>query len=461
MFDNLSRRLSTTFDRLRGRTHLTEDMLDSAFSDIRTALLEADVALPVVKQILAEIRTQAIGEKIVENVRPHEMITKIVYDSLVKMLGGDAAELDLSNKPSVILMSGLQGTGKTTTAGKLALYLRDKKNKRVLLASTDIYRPMAREQLTILGNSINIDVLDIIESEKPSEIAKRAIKVGADYDVVIIDTAGRLQIDEKLMTEIIELKKITKPDNVLLTVDAMAGQESVAVARAFHEALNITGIILTRADGDARGGAALSMRIVSGAPILFTGIGEKINDIEQFYPDRLASRILGMGDVVTLVEKAQENLDEKETERLVGRFMDGKFDLDDMLKQIKQMKRLGSLGGLLKLIPGIGKMAGELKDKVNDKTILHQEAMLLSMTPNERKNPSIIFAARKQRIARGSGTSVSDVEKLLKNFEKMQSVMKQMQSMGGMQNMMKMAQDMQKQATENGDMPPEYMLGKK
>ncbi len=321
MFDNLTRKLSCMFDRFRGKTELTEDMITEAMSEIRIALLEADVAFPVVKQVLSDISEKAKGTKIVKDVRPQEMIVKIVHDELVNLLGGEkSSELTFSDKPSVILMTGLQGTGKTTSAAKLALHLKEQKHLKTLMISTDIYRPMAREQLKILGDKIGVDTLEIIENEKPIDIVKRGLKFGNGYDVIILDTAGRLQIDEDLMKELEDIKRIAKPEHILITVDAMAGQESVNVAKTFNDKIGITGIVLTRADGDSRGGCALSMKYVSNAPILFMGTGEKLNNFEIFYADRLASRILGMGDIVTLVEKAEQNIDKNEAENLMNRF---------------------------------------------------------------------------------------------------------------------------------------------
>ena len=435
MFDTLTRRLSTTFAKLTGRTALTADMLDDALAEIRVALLEADVALPVVKKIIADVKEKSIGEKITDNVRPAEQVAKIVYDELVEILGGDTpAPLPPLRKgggdtPRIIMLIGLQGTGKTTTAGKLALHYK-KQGKSVLLASTDIYRPSAREQLEILANQVGVDSLPIIQDEKPIAIAKRATDTNHGHDITIIDTAGRLQIDEALMEELRQLKKILSPDEILLTADAMAGQESLNVARTFNEAVGITGLVMTRADGDARGGAVLSMKAETGAPVRWVGTGEKLDALEQFHADRVASQILGMGDVVSLVEKAQEHISEKDAENMMTKMFGGDFDLNDMMNQIKQIKKMGSIGGLLKLIPGMSQMAGTLKDKATDNAISKQLAILQSMTPVERANPEIILAARKQRIAAGSGTTVRDVEQLLKNFEKMQTQMKQLSKFG-------------------------------
>ncbi|MCL2538003.1 MAG: signal recognition particle protein [Alphaproteobacteria bacterium] len=435
MFDNLTRRLGTTFAKLTGRTHLTESMLDDALSEIRIALLEADVALPVVKKLMSDIREKAVGQKITENVRPAEQVAKIVYDELVNLLGGTKSEI-INHKSEIIMLIGLQGTGKTTTAGKLAVHYK-KLGKSVLLVSTDIYRPSAREQLEMLATQAGVNSLPIIADEKPIEIAKRALRENKS-DILIIDTAGRLQIDEKLMLELRDLKKILSPTDIMLTIDAMAGQDSLNVAREFNNQLGVTGLIMTRADGDARGGAVLSARMETGAPVLFTGTGEKITDFEQFYPDRVASRILGMGDVVSLVERAQEHINEKDAENAMMKMFSGEFTLDDMLKQMKQIKKMGSIGGLLKMIPGMSQMAGALKDRATDDAVNKQMAIIQSMTAAERMRPEIILASRKTRIAAGSGTAVRDVEQLLKNFDKMRTQMKQLSQFGSPDKLMEM-----------------------
>ena len=447
MFDTLTRRLGTTFAKLTGRTRLTDAMLDDALGEIRVALLEADVALPVVKKIMADIKNAAVGQKITDNVRPAEMVAKIVYDELVNMLGGSVAGLDdnaprQTPGPQIIMLVGLQGTGKTTTAGKLALYYK-KQGRDALVVSTDIYRPSAREQMEMLANQAGVGSLPIIENETPPETTKRALKefhstLNTQQSTLIIDTAGRLQIDEPMMNELCDLKKILSPTDILLTADAMAGQESLNVAREFNMRLGITGLIMTRADGDARGGAILSMRMETGAPVMFTGTGEKITEIEPFYPDRVASRILGMGDVVSLVEKAQEHISERDAENMMTKMFSGNFDLNDMLSQIRQIKKMGSIGGLLKLIPGMSQMTGALKDRATDEAITKQMAIIQSMTPLERTRPDIILASRKNRIARGAGVTVREVEQLLKNFEKMQTQMKQFSSFGSPQQLIEM-----------------------
>lgn len=438
MFDTLTRRLSTTFAKLSGRTHLTPDMLDDALAEIRVALLEADVALPVVKKITADIKEKAVGQKIIDNVKPAEQVAKIVYDELVEILTGDESAIS-NHQSAIIMLVGLQGTGKTTTAGKLALHYK-KQGKSVLVASTDIYRPSAREQLEMLAGQAGVDSLPIISGENVSRIAERIKSaIGSrQSEIFIIDTAGRLQIDEALMAELRKLKEILNPTDILLTADAMAGQESLNVAREFNNVLGITGLIMTRADGDARGGAVLSMKTETGAPVAFVGTGEKITDLEQFHADRVASQILGMGDVVSLVEKAQQHISERDAENMMSKMFSGEFTLDDMMKQIRQIKKMGSIGGLLKMIPGMSAMAGALKDRAADGAMDKQLAILSGMTPGERARPDTILASRKARIAAGSGASVRDVEQLLKNYDKMRAQMRQLSSLGSPQQLMEM-----------------------
>lgn len=438
MFDNLTRRLSTTFAKLTGRTKLTADMLDDALAEIRVALLEADVALPVVKKIISDVSEKSVGEKIVEGTKPAETIAKIVYDELVEILDSDKSTIS-NQKSEIIMLVGLQGTGKTTTAGKLALHYK-KQGKSVLLASTDIYRPSAREQLEMLANQVGVDSLPIIENEKVNQIAERiksAIR-NQQSEIILVDTAGRLQIDDALMEELAQLKKILNPSEILLTADAMAGQESLNVARTFNTRIGITGLVMTRADGDARGGAVLSMKVETGAPVLWVGTGEKLDALSQFYADRVASQILGMGDVVSLVEKASEHISEKDAENMMTKMLGGDFNLNDMMNQIKQIKKMGSIGGLLKMIPGMSQIGTMLKDKDADAAMKKQLAILQSMTAAERLRPEIIFAARKQRIASGSGSSVRDVEALLKNYEKMKTQMRAISKLGSPQQLMEM-----------------------
>ena len=438
MFDSLAEKLSGVFDRLAHRGALTESDVDGAMREIRVALLEADVALPVVKDVVAKIKDRAVGQAVIKSVTPSQMVVKIVHDALVEMLGGENAALDLNAAaPVPVLMVGLQGSGKTTTSAKLALRLK-KDKKRVLLASLDVYRPAAQEQLAQLGGQIGVDVLPVVAGEKPRAIASRAMTEGrkGGYDVVILDTAGRLHVDLDMMGEVADVRALVQPKETILVVDALTGQDAVNVAREFNEKIGITGIVLTRVDGDSRGGAALSMRAVTGCPIKFLGAGEKVDALEPFHPDRLAGRILGMGDVVSLVETAAEKMDKDEAERVAKRMIDGRFDLNDMLSQLRQMQKMGDLKGLLGLIPGMGKFKAQIDAakidaaKIDDKIFKRQEAIILSMTPVERRNPDIVKASRKKRIAAGCGLSVQDVNKLLKQYEQIADMMKKMKKMG-------------------------------
>lgn len=432
MFDTLAEKLSGVFDRLARRGALTESDVDTAMREIRIALLEADVALPVVKDFVAKVREQAVGQAVVKSVTPSQMVVKIVNDALVETLGGENAALDLNAPaPVPVLMVGLQGSGKTTTSAKLALRLK-KDKKRVLLASLDVYRPAAQEQLAQLGKQIDVAVLPVIVGEKPKAIAARAMaEAKKGYDVVILDTAGRLHIDLDMMAEVAEVRTLVNPHETLLVVDALAGQDAANIAREFNEKIGITGIVLTRIDGDSRGGAALSMRAVTGRPIKFLGAGEKVEALEPFHPDRLAGRILGMGDVVSLVETAAEKMDKDEAERVAKRMMDGRFDLNDLLSQLRQMQKMGDLKGLLGLIPGMGKFKAQIDAaKIDDKVFKRQEAIILSMTPRERRNPDIIKASRKKRIADGCGLTVQEVNKLLKQYDQMADMMKKVKKMG-------------------------------
>lgn len=461
MFDNLTKRLTSIFDGLTRKEIITENDVEKAIREIRIALLEADIPLTVAKDLIERIKEKAVGEKTIKSVSPTDQIIKIVNDEIVIMLGGNPAseikdpeeyfkteEIFTFNKKGthIILMAGLQGAGKTTSVGKLAKFIKEKYKKNPLLASVDIYRPAAQEQLHTLGQQIGVDVLQIENNEDVKSITKRALSQAKkdDYDVLIIDTAGRLQIDEKMMDEIKTVSKIAKPDDIFLTADAMLGQESINIAKAFKDAIQITGIVMTRLDSDARGGAALAMRYITGAPIKFAGVGEKLDDFEPFYPNRIASRILGMGDVVSLVEKAQDNIDEEEAKKMTEKMMDGKFDFNDMLSQIRQMKKMGSLKGILKMIPGISKMQDQLKKAgIDDNMVKTQEAVILSMTKKERENPNILLAGRKKRIAKGAGVSVKDVEKMIKHLNKIKSTMKQVKKMGGMEAVAEKMSEMQ------------------
>ena len=436
MFEALTDKLGAVFSKITSRGVLSEADIDSAMREIRIALLEADVSLSVVKDFIAHVKEQALGEKVVRSVQPGQMVVKIVHDELVKLLGDEQTELNLNAPaPVVILMVGLQGSGKTTTTAKIANKL--KKNKRILMASLDVYRPAAREQLAQLGTQIGVDTLPVIEGEKPSEITKRALnaaKTGV-YDILFLDTAGRLQIDEALMNEVVEVKKISNPTEILLVADALIGQEACHVAKAFNEQLGLTGLVLTRVDGSSRAGAALSMKMVSGVPIKYLGLGEKIDELEVFHADRIAGRILGQGDVVSLVERAMETVDKEQAEKDMKAMMKGKFDLNDLLSQMRQMKKLGSMGSILSMIPGIAKYKAQLEQINGDEILKKQEAIILSMTKQERTHPDIIKASRKRRIALGAGVEVCEVNKLLKSYEQMASMMKQMGKFGGIKGL--------------------------
>lgn len=435
MFDNLQGRLGDIFDKLTKRGALSEADVSEAMREVRVALLEADVALSVVKDFVTKAKEQATGQNVVKGINPGQMVIKIVHDCMVEMLGGDDGESAINLKavpPVGILMVGLQGAGKTTTSAKLGLMLTKKERKKVLMASLDVYRPAAQQQLEVLGKQAEVATLPIVFGEQPVAIAKRAMSEGrkGGFDVVILDTAGRLHIDEKLMSEVAQIRDVAKPAETLLVTDAMTGQDSVNVAKEFNEKIGITGIALTRVDGDARGGAALSMRQVTGAPIKVMGIGEKIDELETFHAERIASRILGMGDVVSLVEKAQENLDQDKAEALAKRVMKGLFTLEDMLEQLNQIRNMGDIDGLMGMLPGMGKMKKQLQDaKVDDKMIARQQAIILSMTVKERQNPKLIKASRRQRIAQGSGLTVQDVNKLLKQYQQTATVMKKVGKM--------------------------------
>jgi signal recognition particle subunit SRP54 len=434
MFDSLTDRLGTVFERLGKRGALSDADIDSALRDVRIALLEADVALPVVKSFIERVRVKAHGEEVVRSVAPAQMVVKIVHDCMVETLGGATTEIDLKAEPPVaILMLGLQGSGKTTTVAKIGLRLKTKEKKKVLLASADVYRPAAQEQLRILGEQAGIDTLDIKQGEQPDAIARRALEKARleGFDVLILDTAGRMHIDEALMAEAGTLSNILHPVETLLVADAMTGQDAVNVAQGFHERIGITGIVLSRVDGDARGGAALSMREVTGCPVKLIGTGEKIEQIEAFHPDRAASRILGMGDVVSLVEKASEAVEEAEAEKLAAKIKKGNFDLADMAKQLSQMRRMGGAGALLNMLPGIGKVKKQLDAaNIDDAMLKRQEAIISSMTLSERRRPKLLNASRRRRIASGSGTSIQEVNRLLKQHREVAATMKKVGKMG-------------------------------
>jgi signal recognition particle subunit SRP54 len=433
MFDGLQTRLNAVFDRLKGRGALSEADVDEALRDVRVALLEADVALPVVKDFIAKVRERAVGEEVVRSISPGQLVVKIVYDTLVETLGAENAALSLGSPPAPILMVGLQGSGKTTTSAKLALLLQNKEKKRVLMASLDVNRPAAMEQLKVLGEQAGVATLPIIANQRAVDIARRsmaAARVGG-YDVLILDTAGRQHVDEALMAEVAEIKKLTQPHETLLVADSLTGQDAVNIAKAFNERVSVSGIILTRADGDARGGAALSMRAVTGAPIKFLGVGEKLDALEAFHPARLASRILDMGDVVSLVERAVEHVDKEKAEKLAKKMKKGELDFNDLADQLQQMRKMGGMQGLLAMLPGIGKVKEQLSAAgLDDSVIKRQEAIIKSMTREERTKPDLINGSRRKRIAAGAGVEVSEVNKILKMQRQMGDMMKRMGKLG-------------------------------
>ena len=435
MFDSLSGRLNGVFETLTRRGALSEADVNAALRDVRIALLEADVALPVVKDFVAGVREKAVGADVLKSVAPGQQVIKIVNDHLIEMLGGETAEIGIAaaTPPAAVLMVGLQGSGKTTTTAKLGLFLRVSHKKRVLMASLDTSRPAAMEQLATLAVQAEVDVLPVIPGERAVGIARRAMKSAAQegHDVVLLDTAGRLHVDEELMAECAAVRDVTVPAETLLVADALTGQDAVNVASAFHERIGLTGIALTRVDGDGRGGAALSMRAVTGCPIKLIGVGEKLDAIEPFHPDRIASRILGMGDVVSLVERAQETIEQDEAERLVRKAKKGGFDLNDLSKQIQQVRKMGGMEGLLGMLPGVGKVKRQLAEaNVDIKMLDRQQAIIDSMTPAERSNPKLLNSSRKRRIAGGSGTTVQDINRLLKQVKQMNVMMKRAGKLG-------------------------------
>ena len=436
MFEGLTERLSGVFDRLSGRGVLSEKDVDEALREVRVALLEADVALPVVKDFIAKAREEATGEAVIRSIRPADQVVKIVYDGLVEMLGGEEpVGLNIAiNPPSVILMSGLQGSGKTTTSAKLALRLSKMDRKKVLMASLDTRRPAAMEQLATLGKQVEVETLPIVAGQSAVDIARRAMsaaKLGG-YDILILDTAGRTTLDESMMAEAAEIAKISSPAETILVADSLTGQDAVRTAKAFHERLPLTGLILTRADGDGRGGAALSMRAVTGLPIKFLGAGEKVEALDVFDARRVAGRILGQGDIVALVEKAATDLDAAKAEAMAKRLAKGQFDLDMLSDQLSQMQKMGGMEGLMGMLPGVQKMKGQIAEAgLNDKSIKRQQAIISSMTKTERKKPDILAASRKRRIAAGAGVDVAEVNRLLKQHRQMADAFKMMSKGGG------------------------------
>ena len=443
MFNNLSEKLDKALQVLKGHGRITEINVAETLKEVRRALLDADVNFKIAKTFTVKVKEKAIGQNVLTDLKPGQLMVKIVKDELTELMGRDASELNINGSPSIILMSGLQGSGKTTFSGKLANYLKSKKNKKPLLVACDVYRPAAIEQLNVLGNQLGIEVYSDPENKDPVSISKAAIAHAKSngFNLVIIDTAGRLAIDELMMNEISNIKKAINPQEILFVVDAMTGQDAVNTAKAFNEVLDFDGVILTKLDGDTRGGAALSIKQVVNKPIKFIGTGEKMEAIDVFYPSRMADRILGMGDVVSLVERAQEQFDEKEARRIQKKIAKNTFGLDDFLKQIHQIKKMGNMKDLVGMIPGAGKM---LKDvDVDDDSFKYIEAMIYSMTPKERSNPSIINKSRKDRIGKGSGTSIQQVNQLLKQFNQMSKMMKMMQG-GGANKMMQMMQNMKR-----------------
>ncbi len=425
MFDNLSDKFGEIFKKLRGETRLTESNISEAMREIRLALLDADVNVDIAREFVEKVRTDCLGETVLKSITPGQQVVKIVNDHLIELLGSEASELDLASKPTVIMLVGLHGSGKTTTAGKLAKYLTDKQKKSVLLTACDIYRPAAIDQLEILGKDLGIEVYAERGNMNVSDIAAKAVNQAkfTHTDVVILDTAGRLEIDDAMVQELIRLRQSVRADEVLLVADAALGQEAVHVADTFHKALNLTGFILTKLDGDARGGAALSIRQVTQCPVKFIGLGEKLDDLDVFYPDRMASRILGMGDVVSLVEKAAADLDQEEAEKLAAKLRKNEFDFNDFLSQLKQFDKLGGLEGLLKFLPG-GKQLAEAAAMVDPREFKRLEAMVLSMTPVERANPDCIDFARRKRIAKGCGLPLEKIAGYIRQFNQMRKMMK-------------------------------------
>ena len=438
MFESLQDRLDKAFKVFKGEHKISEINIAEAIKEIRRALVDADVNYKIAKEFTQKVKDKAIGQEVIKSVRPYDMMVKIVYDELIDLMGRDKAEINLTGSPAVILLSGLQGSGKTTFAAKLANFLKKKKNRKPLLVACDVYRPAAIEQLKVLGEQIDVPVYSEEDNKDPVQIAKNAIKYAKEngFDTVIIDTAGRLAIDQQMMDEISRIKKAINPSETLFVVDAMTGQDAVNTAKEFNDVLDFDGVVLTKLDGDTRGGAALTIKYVVNKPIKFVGTGEKVDAIDYFYPDRMAERILGMGDIKTLVEKAQEQIDEEEARRLHKRILRDQFDFEDFLKQIRQIKKMGSLKELISMVPGLGKQVRDLD--IDDDSLKHVEAIVLSMTPEERRNPAILNGSRKKRIAMGSGTSVQEVNQLIKQFYEMKKMMK-LATGGGMRQAMKVA----------------------
>jgi len=439
MFESLSERLGGVFERLRGRGALTEADVRAAMREVRVALLEADVALPVAKSFIDKVTERAVGAEVIRSVTPGQQVVKIVHDELATMLGGDAEGLELDvTPPAVIMMVGLQGSGKTTTTAKIAKRLKEKDRKKVLMASLDVNRPAAQEQLRVLGEQVEVATLPVISGQQPVDIARRAMQAAKlqGFDVLMLDTAGRLHVDAALMAEMQSVAAAAEPQEILLVVDALTGQDAVNVAESFSKQADLTGVVLTRMDGDARGGAALSMRHVTGKPIKFVGVGEKLDALDAFDPQRVAGRILGMGDVVSLVEKAAATIEQEDAERMAAKLAKGQFDMNDLRSQLQQMKKMGGMAGLIGMLPGMGKLAAQAeKAGADDRLLGRMEAVILSMTPKERVKPELLNAKRKIRIANGAGTTVQEVNKLLKMHQEMSTAMKKIRKMGGMKGL--------------------------
>ncbi|MDE3273470.1 signal recognition particle protein [Pseudoalteromonas sp. G4] len=456
MFQNLQERLGKTLKNISGRGRLTEDNIKDTLREVRMALLEADVALPVVREFVKTVKERAVGVEVTKSLSPGQVFIKIVREELEKAMGEANEELNLAAQPpAVVMMAGLQGAGKTTSVGKLSKFLKERKKKSVLVVSADVYRPAAIKQLETLANEVGVEFFPSDISQKPIDIANGAIDHAKKkfIDVVIVDTAGRLHVDNEMMDEIIELHGAIKPIETLFVVDSMTGQDAANTAKAFDEALPLTGVVLTKTDGDARGGAALSIRHITGKPIKFIGVGEKTDALEPFHPDRVASRILGMGDVLSLIEEVEMKVDKEKAEKMAKKVMKGDgFTLEDFADQLRQMKNMGGMMGMLDKLPGMSNLPDAVKDQVGDKTFNQMEAIINSMTPKERERPEIIKGSRKKRIAAGSGTQVQDVNKLLKQFTQMQKMMKKMKGKGGMMKMMR---------NMKGMMPPGMMGGPK
>lgn len=431
-FEGLAERLQSTMQKIRGKGKVTEADVSEMMREVRLALLEADVNFKVVKQFVKRVKERAIGQDVLKSLTPGQQVIKVVKEELTELMGGETSKIAVSNRPpTVIMMVGLQGAGKTTTTGKLANLLRKKYNKRPMLVACDIYRPAAIKQLETLGSQLNMPVFSLGDQVSPVEIAKQAIEKAKEehYDYVLLDTAGRLHVDEALMDELQQMKEVTKPDEIFLVVDSMTGQDAVNVAESFNNLLGLSGVILTKLDGDTRGGAALSIRSVTETPIKFVGMGEKMDALEEFHPERMASRILGMGDVLTLIEKAQQNVDEEKAKELEEKMRTMSFTFDDFLDQLGQVRNMGPLEDLLGMIPGMNKLKGMKNIQIDEKQLVHVEAIIQSMTKDEKTHPEIINASRRKRIATGSGTSIQEVNRLLKQFEEMKKMMKQMTGM--------------------------------